>query len=429
MSTRSMTVYLWHTTCVCIAYYLIGQPRSLAGAAVLMVVFTILLVGVVGAMRPLEGRGTGSRVPRPLGYACVVGVVAMLTTQPTLFPKGGDEIKLPVPSGRPTVEVVRPGTAGQAAPIAAAGGATTDAAAGDAPADAPAWLAEHGVDGALAVVVDADGLDVHEVGQVDDIGADDPFQVFSVTKTMVAAVALQLVGEGRLTLDGPLPAIDGLPRSATSQLSLRRLLSHSSGLADYRDAPGFVGDERLAPVDAVRLSIEAGDLSVTKVRYAASNYFLVGLVIEEVARAPLDTVLEQRLFAPLGLEDTRLINNSRLGFVGQASAGVVSTPRDLARWYDALMRRQVVLPPALLAEMLDGGPTTSVGLGAWKRCPCGRATAEIPTPWTYVFHDGSDVRVLYIPHRDEVMALRLSSPLYGAERVSDELDALVFALS
>jgi D-alanyl-D-alanine carboxypeptidase len=233
---------------------------------------------------------------------------------------------------------------------------------------------------------------------------------------MVAAVALQLVDEGTLTLDGPLPGLEGIDPSVTGELTLRRLLSHATGLVDYRQVEGFDETETPDPLDAVNAAIEESDLTSTEVTYSSTNYFIVGMVIEEVTGSLLGDQLDDRLFDPLGMDDTELVNNYRAGFVGFSSGGVVSTLDDLATWYDALVSDRLVLPDAMLDEMIWGGSeySDSAGLGAWRHCPCREATVADPEPWLYLFHDGGDVRITYHPVDDVVIVSRFSKPLYGA---------------
>jgi hypothetical protein len=70
----------------------------------------------------------------------------------------------------------------------------------------------------------------------------------------------------------------------------------------------------------------------------------------------------------------------------------------------------------------------NAGLGAWRHCPCDLPTAARPEPYLYVFHDGGDSRVVYIPSRDTVVAMRLSKGLYETDRIADDLVNLTFAI-
>ena len=144
----------------------------------------------------------------------------------------------------------------------------------------------------------------------------------------------------------------------------------------------------------------------------------------------MSDVLDERMFEPLGLADTELVNNTREGFVGQGSGGVVSTLSDLAHLVRrADPRRRALRPYAAGAALRRHG----VLAGHRPRCRGAVARATPPTaadpePYLYAFHDGGDVRVVYVPSRDVVMAMRFSRPLYDERRLADGLDDFVFAV-
>ncbi len=424
---NAMTIYLWHTLALVFAYRLVGAPDSLAHYLVLGCVFATILAFVVPAARPLEAlgsRGPRRHAPRPIRVAAVALAVGMVVNQPALFPEFSEAVGPPTPSGRPPV------------------GGDDDAAVAEPTADelavmarsAEAWLGGNGVE-AMAIVEIGEITNGQPItatfGDAEALDAGDTFEALSLTKTMVAAVALQLVDEGALSLDGQLPDVPGVPRETTERLTLRRLLSHASGLNDYRVSRQFSDDIILDPVDAVGLGAGEADLGSTTPSYAATNYLLTGLVIEEVTGQPLADVLRTRLFEPLEMNDTELVNNRRAGFIGHASGGVVSTLADLARWYDALMRQDTVLSPEMREEMLWGGLAYqgNAGLGAWRHCPCDPPSEADPEPFLYAFHDGGDARLVYIPSRDLVIAMRLSKSLYDEDRIVDNIDDVIFAVS
>jgi CubicO group peptidase (beta-lactamase class C family) len=434
ITDRAMSIYLWHTVALVFAYQLVGAPRSLAHYVMLGAVFVVLLTQVVAAVRPLEaigGKRTSRSAPvRPARVALLTMVLALLAGQTTLFPTFTEAAGPPTPSGRPPLS--EPSTA-----------EPSEAELQAMARSAEAWLGGHDVDGLAVVEIGPDTGNAPasaQFGDPDSLDPDAPFEALSLTKTMVAAVALQLVDEGVLTLDGPLPDVPGVPRSATEQLTLRRLLSHSSGLDDYREMPGYRNDIILNPTDAVLLGIGSAGANLATPQppsYAATNYLLAGLVIEQVTRQPLSDVLQQRLFEPLGMDDTELVNNQREGFVGHGSGGIVSTLDDLARWYDALMRVDAragqvsVLSVDMRHEMLFGGMAYqgNAGLGSWRHCPCDPPTVSDPEPFLYAFHDGGDVRLVYIPSRDVVLAMRFSTSLYGPGNIVGDIDDVIFAVA
>lgn len=429
ITDNSMSIYLWHTLALVFAYYLVGVPDSPGQYVILAGVAVVLLVSIVTAVRPLESVGSAKRGEFPrlhvVPIIVLVMALALVTQQAALFPRSTEVFGPPTPSGRPPF-----------------GGATTTQTVGDATSDeeaemarsGEAWLRGHDVESAAVIEIGRPTNGEPQLIRYGDdaaLDANAEFEALSMTKTMVAAVALQLVDEGELSLDGPLPVIDGVARDVTDTLSLRRLLSHSTGLVDYRENAAYRADMILTPVAAVNLAVSGSDLTSTETSYAAPNFLLAALAIETVTATPLSEVLEERLFSPLGMDDTRMVNNTREGFVGHGSGGVVSTVADLARWYDALMRQHVVLSDEMFDELVWGGHRyqRNAGLGTWRHCPCDLPSAEYPEPYLYLYHDGGDVRVVYIPSRDSVLAMRFSKPLYDADQIVGDIDDFVFAVA
>ena len=448
ITDRSMSIYLWHTLALVLAFYLVGVPNSPGQYIILAAVFAVLLVSIVAAVGPLESLGSRRKggVPkvRAVPIVLLVLALAVVTQQSQLFPRSSEALGPPTPSGRPfggagasPAEAASVTTSVNAANTAntantASGAGKVDKA--EMARSGEAWLAGHGVAAAAVVEIGQPTGEQQVLVRYGDDAALDPgaeFETLSITKTMVAAVALQLVDEGKLTLDGPLPHVDGIATEVTDTLTLRRLLSHSTGLQDYRENTDYRDDMILTPVEAVNLAVSGSDLTSTRTSYAAPNFLLAALAIETVTGRPLNEVLDERLFAPLGMHHTWVVNNTRAGFVGHGSGGVVSTLSDLALWYDALMRRHVVLSDGMFQEMVWGGRMfqRSAGLGAWRHCPCGPPSEEYPEPYLYTFHDGGDVRVVYIPSRDVVLAMRFSKPLYDADQIVGDIDDFVFAVA
>ena len=150
---------------------------------------------------------------------------------------------------------------------------------------------------------------VSELVDETPLDASDPFKIASITKTFTAAVVLQLVGEGALTLDDSLEQwYPGFARG--DEITLRQLLNHSSGIPDYgtvveyqtsMDQP-WTDEELVALVDGEPLLFEPGnDWS-----YSNTNYVLLGLVVDAATGLSWESEMEQRLLVPLGLDSTRL---------------------------------------------------------------------------------------------------------------------------
>jgi D-alanyl-D-alanine carboxypeptidase len=225
--------------------------------------------------------------------------------------------------------------------------------------------------------------------------AGDRFRVGSVTKSFVAALVLQLVGEGRLSLDDNLERwLPGLIPSG-ERITVRRLLNHTSGLYNYSDDLPEP-PRRFRPRELVAIATGHKPLFTpgTQFSYSSTNYILAGLLVERVTGQPLDDQLEQRIFQPLGLDHTELPTTQRApggpharGYAppdedwevsddparlvdvtemdtswGWAAGAMVSTTADLARFYQALLGGQL-FTPELLKEVRTTVDASRLGHG------------------------------------------------------------------
>ncbi len=155
-----------------------------------------------------------------------------------------------------------------------------------------------------------------------NLAPDSRFFAASVTKLFVTTTLLKLEEQKKLTLDDPmakhLPGElirglhvmrDGVDR--TGLVTLRHLLSNTSGIPDYFDDPTLTallsnqdGARDIASVlDAAR-GTRARSLPGAKARYCDTNFRLLGAVIEAAADRSVDDVFREFILAPLGLRDT-----------------------------------------------------------------------------------------------------------------------------
>jgi D-alanyl-D-alanine carboxypeptidase len=231
------------------------------------------------------------------------------------------------------------------------------------------------------------------------------FRIGSITKTFVATIVLQLVGQGRLTLDEPIAQrLPGLLANG-EQITVRQLLNHTSGLPDYTQNPdlfaGIVQNRVWAPRELVTLAQKYPQEFApgSAWAYSNTNYIVAGLLIEAITGRSLGRELDRRIFSPLRLDHTSFpVANAPLsgyyahGYFsteaiptagGQpldvtgynpshawASGAIVSNAADLSTFYQALMSGKL-LAPALLREMkktvaedpTDPNTTLRYGLG------------------------------------------------------------------
>jgi len=222
------------------------------------------------------------------------------------------------------------------------------------------------------------------------------FQIGSITKQFTATAVMMLVAEGKVSLDESITGYqEGLP-AVWGAVTVRHLLAHTSGIKSFTNIPDVTErltflpttrDEILALIANERLEFAPGE------RYAYNNtgYYLLGHIIEKASGQRYADFLQERIFAPLGMEATRvndmddIIPHRASGYVWAEnrwwnarhismtwafSAGALaSTVHDLARW-GAALGRDALLPKASWEWMwtpttLTDGTKTGYGLG-WR---------------------------------------------------------------
>ncbi|WP_411200823.1 serine hydrolase domain-containing protein [Streptomyces cyaneofuscatus] len=292
----------------------------------------------------------------------------------------------------------------------------------------------NGAPGAVARYSGPDGVRTRAVGVRDrETGAAMDtrarFRVGSVSKTFSGVVLLQLVEERRLKLDAPVNTyLEGL--LPDDRITVRHLLSHRSGLADYTDA---MFNETVPGFEAVRNRVfsyrELLDLSLAEPRttepggayaYSNTNFVVVGMLVEELTGRPVADAYQRRIIKPLGLRqtayvhpDTRIKGTHVRGYLhpdeagaplvdsteqtvswAQSAGAVISSPADLNTFTSALMRGRLLSPATLEAMTTvtptDGTNTRFYGLGLRRYdLSCGTRvyghTGTVQGYYTYAF--------------------------------------------
>ncbi|MFJ3106146.1 serine hydrolase domain-containing protein [Streptomyces sp. NPDC086835] len=180
-------------------------------------------------------------------------------------------------------------------------------------------LVKAGAPGAMAEVRSAEGTWTGSSGRGDLLRTEPPrpdglFRAGSVTKTFVATAVLQLVDEGKISLEDSVERhLPGLVPTG-EKITVRQLLNHRSGLFDYTESlwPGGlreIYEKRFAqytPLDLIREAnrhkpnFEPG----TKGGYSNTNYVLLGLLIEKVTGKPVEKQIDERILKPIKLHQT-----------------------------------------------------------------------------------------------------------------------------
>ncbi|MEO3886588.1 serine hydrolase domain-containing protein [Nonomuraea sp. B5E05] len=153
-------------------------------------------------------------------------------------------------------------------------------------------------------------------GEGGRIPADARFRAGSQTKPMIQIVIMQLVGEGRLALDDKLG--DLLPVMVekdlvdrADEITVEQMIHHTSGIPNYFE-PGvldpFDFTTNYSPLEMIGLTRtmpRTGEPGQSY-SYSNTNYFLLGLIVEELTERSLAAELERRIFDPVGMERTYL---------------------------------------------------------------------------------------------------------------------------
>jgi D-alanyl-D-alanine carboxypeptidase len=264
----------------------------------------------------------------------------------------------------------------------------------------------------MAVIVEHAGTQILKrgYGMADlELGVPvDPSMVFrigSVSKQLTALAIMKLAEQGKLSPeDSVRKHIAGLP-DQFGNIRIKHLLSNTSGIADYMHAAQFdtlIEEEYHAIVnedldlEKIFRIIAAGDIAHepgARYSYSNSNYFLLGMIIEEVSGEPFFDFIKREICEPAGMSNTHYMANASLvpgrvpvhveyegqiiksphrcmgSTLGLGCGGLWSTVDDLARYNRALESGQLI-PAARLTEMstpyvLSDGGSSRYGLG-WQ---------------------------------------------------------------
>lgn len=310
--------------------------------------------------------------------------------------------------------------------------------------------------GATVGVVLADGTSFGLAVGLSDVSAkramspDDLLLQGSVGKTYVAAVALQLIGEGKIGLDDKIEKWLGrdtwfarLPNAR--DITVRMLMKHTSGLVRYEVNEKFTADltrqpdKVWKPQELVSYILDApAPFAAGKGwNYSDTNYIVLGMIIERVTGKTYYQELERRILKPLALSrtipsDKRMIRGLSQGYAGAGNpfggtdamisdgkfainpqfewtgGGIASTSEDLARWAKMLYEGKA-FESSLLPQMLDGvparlGPESKYGLGVIIR-----PTALGLTYGHSGFFPGYLTEMMYFPESKIAIAVQVNS--------------------
>jgi CubicO group peptidase (beta-lactamase class C family) len=221
--------------------------------------------------------------------------------------------------------------------------------------------------------------------------AETAWEIGSITKHFTAQAVMLLVQDDKLTLGDTLgQRLDGVP-PPWEPLTLRQLLTHTSGLKDW-ETEGLLNFRReytdaeyIALMSPFALDFKPGE----RWSYTNTAYPLLGMVIARVSGKPYDEFVTERIFNPMGMSASRfshpleIVPHRASGYVEEGgrlrkgeplrprivepNGAVLSSVLDLARWArafeaGALLRRESLIQ-MMTPVRLDDGSTFPSGLG------------------------------------------------------------------
>ena len=218
---------------------------------------------------------------------------------------------------------------------------------------------------------------------------DTVFKIGSVSKQFIAAGVMLLVQDGKVAVGDPVSKyIEGTP-SAWQAITLRHLLTHTSGLV--REGPAFDPYKVQPDIDVIKSAYAVPLRFMPGENYEYSNlgYYTLAEVIHRVSGKSWGEFLDERIFAPLGMTATRVtsvvdvIPNRADGYAWTAdkfsnmenwpavrpSGAFLSTAPDMAKWEAALQTDRILTASAKkemwMPVVLNNGRTYEYGFG-WE---------------------------------------------------------------
>lgn len=275
------------------------------------------------------------------------------------------------------------------------------------------------------------------------------FRIGSITKQFTSVAILQLVEQGRISLQDEITKfIPDYPTQAY-KITVENLLTHTSGIKSYTNVPEFEKYSKtdMKPEEVIALfkNQPMEFAPGTKWNYNNSGYFLLGYIIEKVTGKTYQEYLQENFFTPLGMtstcygSDRKLIMNRASGYqtgtdgvenseylsmtLPYSAGAIMSTVEDLYKWTMAVQKGKLVsgelLERAFTPYKLENGKSTNYGYGWFLSQIEGSPTIE---------HGGGIngflTNAIYLPDEDVFVAVFSNSTGKAPEYASQLIAAI-----
>ncbi len=225
----------------------------------------------------------------------------------------------------------------------------------------------------------------------------------SNTKTFIAALMLKLQEMHKLSLDDTIGRWIVNSRNIDGHIKIRQLLNHTSGIFNFTDHPHFMDSLNAYPTKIWKKEellnlVKRPNFQCGKGwAYSNTNYILAGIIIEKVMNKPIERVLQELIFMPIGLVNTyyypqqlpsgeiahqwtkniksstidlATINwcNNALFSMASSSGAIMQTAEDNAKFWHNLFSGQIINQNSMKAMMdfVDADDNASYGLGIYR---------------------------------------------------------------
>jgi CubicO group peptidase (beta-lactamase class C family) len=215
------------------------------------------------------------------------------------------------------------------------------------------------------------------------------FRLASVSKQFTAAAIETLAGRGKLAYDDPITRfLPSLPSYAQA-ITVRQLLTHSSGLLDYEDLIPPQTTEQVSDLDVLHMLEKTNHTLFapgTSYRYSNTGYVFLGLIVAKISGMSFPAFLKQEIFDPLGMHGTvayvrgtSTVDHRAYGYTRANGAwlrrdqsvtsatlgdgGIYSSIDDLAKWDDAIAHGRFIA--ADMSTVATDDPKIRYGFG-WR---------------------------------------------------------------
>jgi CubicO group peptidase (beta-lactamase class C family) len=283
------------------------------------------------------------------------------------------------------------------------------------------------------------------------VKSDTRFLLASLTKQFTAAGIMVLVQDGKIGLDDPISKYLSDTPDVWKGITVRNLLTHTAGLKDRFESSNALDWLLTYTTSAMYVAAKKTPPDFApgqQWQYSDQGYFLLGMIIERVSGEAYDKFLKERLFKPLGMNDTavvnqneiqknlasgyrsfgaKLLNNRRSTEYGVVSHfGMISTISDLAKWDAALDTNQPLSAASKKmmwteASLADGSTvnasTWSYGFGWFLGSVFGHRVVQ---------HSGSTGTAMYRLPDDKITVIVLTNlDLFDAPGVASDIASML----